>query len=157
MTYNNKIIAIGCDEAAFELKHILIDHLKQHYQIEIKDFGCYDTSPVLYPKIAQELAQAVANSEFERGILLCGTGIGMSIVANKIKGVRAACCHDVFSAQRARKSNDAQIITMGARVIGSELAKVILDAWLLSEFSGGGSAPKVDLINEIDIKGSKDA
>ncbi len=152
MVENNKKIAIGCDEAAFELKHILIKHLKTIYQIEVQDFGCYDTSPILYPKVAQEVAQNIARHEYERGILLCGTGIGMNIVANKIEGIRSACCHDVFSAQRARKSNDAQIITMGARVIGPELAKVILDAWLSSEFVGGGSAPKVALINEIDAQ-----
>ncbi len=155
MDKNIKKIAIGCDEAAFDLKHILIEHLKAVHHIEVVDFGCYDTSPSLYPTVAQELASKIADNSFERGILLCGTGIGMSIVANKIQGVRAACCHDTFSAQRARKSNDAQIITMGARVIGPELAKVILDNWLASEFSGGGSAAKVDLINEIDTQRKK--
>ncbi len=152
MNKNIKKIAIGCDEAAFELKTILIEHLKSVYNIEVVDFGCFDTSPILYPNIAEEVANQISNQNFERGILLCGTGIGMCIVANKIQGVRAACCHDVFSAERARKSNNAQIITMGARVIGPELAKVILDAWLKSEFSGGGSAPKVALIEGIDAK-----
>ncbi|MFV0430689.1 MAG: ribose 5-phosphate isomerase B [Alphaproteobacteria bacterium] len=152
MTHKKQKIAIGCDEAAFELKHILIEYLKGQHKIEVEDFGCYDTSPVLYPDVAKEVAQRISKGEFERGILLCGTGIGMCIVANKVKGIRAACCHDAFSAQRARKSNDAQIITMGARVIGHEHAKVILDAWLQSNFVGGGSAPKVDLINEIDAE-----
>lgn len=145
-------IAIGCDEAAFELKNILIEHLKIMHNIEVVDFGCFDVSPVLYPNIAQEVAKQIAENKFERGILLCGTGIGMCIVANKVPGVRAACCHDVFSAQRARKSNNAQIITMGARVIGSELAKVILDDWLEAEFAGGGSTQKVTLINEMDTQ-----
>ncbi len=150
MDIKTKKIAIGCDEAAFDLKNILINHLKTVHHIEVEDFGCYDHKPVLYPNIAQEVSQKIAEGHFERGILLCGTGIGMSIVANKVAGIRAACCHDVFSAQRARKSNNAQIITMGARVIGIELAKLILDDWLAAEFAGGGSAPKVALIDEID-------
>ncbi|HTU02457.1 MAG TPA: RpiB/LacA/LacB family sugar-phosphate isomerase, partial [Candidatus Sulfotelmatobacter sp.] len=87
-----------------------------------------------------------------RGILMCGTGIGMAITANKVPGVRAATCHDTYSAERARKSNNAQILTMGARVIGPELAKTIVDAWLASEFEGGGSAPKVEKIMEYDEK-----
>lgn len=145
-----KKIAIGCDEVAFDLKTTLIEYLKTVYNIRVEDFGSYDIKPVLYPNIAKEVAKQVALGKYNRGILLCGTGIGMCIVANKVAGVRAACCHDVFSAQRARKSNNAQIITMGARVIGPELAKVILDNWLVSEFSGGSSTAKVALIEEID-------
>lgn len=146
-------IAIGCDEAALHLKNTLIAHLSTTHKIAVEDFGVYDEKPSLYPKIAYTVAKQVAAKKFERAILLCGTGIGVNIVANKVNGVRAACCHDVFSAERARKSNNAQIITMGARVIGPELAKVILDAWLNAEFQGGGSQEKVDLICRLDEKG----
>ena len=105
-----------------------------------------------YPDIALNVAERVASGECERGILVCGTGIGMCITANKVPGVRAALCHDTYSAERARKSNDAQVITMGARVIGPELAKAIIDAWLVSEFAGGGSTVKVEKMNRVDEK-----
>jgi ribose 5-phosphate isomerase B len=101
---------------------------------------------VLYPDVAFAVAEQVANGTFARALLLCGTGIGMAISANKVRGVRAAQCHDTYSAERASKSNDAQIITIGARVVGPELAKAIVDTWLRSDFDGGRSQPKVDLI-----------
>ena len=100
--------------------------------------------------MAVEVAEAVARGEHERAILVCGTGVGKSITANKVPGVRAAQCQDVFSAERARKSNDAQVLTMGQRVIGPELAKTIVDAWLESEFGGGSSARKVQKMEEVD-------
>lgn len=103
-----------------------------------------------YPDIAYKVASAIASGKFERGILICGTGIGMAIVANKVPGVRAAVCHDPYSAERARKSNNAQILTMGARVIGPELGKTILKIWLESEFTGGPSAEKVKRIEYYD-------
>ncbi|MDR1160798.1 MAG: ribose 5-phosphate isomerase B [Tannerellaceae bacterium] len=142
-------IAIGCDEAAYKLKVDLIKHL-QAKGFEVTDFGANEGEVVLYPDVAVAVAKAVAKGTFERAILVCGTGIGMSITANKVPGVRAAVCHDPFSAQRARKSNDAQIICFGERVIGTELAKNLLDVWLESEFSGGGSTPKVNRINEYE-------
>ncbi|MDU8924904.1 ribose 5-phosphate isomerase B [Pasteurellaceae bacterium LIM206] len=144
-------IAIGCDEAAYRLKIELIKHLDS-LGIEYEDFGADEGSVVLYPDIAEKVALAVAEGKFERGILTCGTGIGMCITANKIPGIRAAVCHDSFSAERARKSNNAQIICFGERVIGVELAKSILTVWLGADFAGGGSAPKVARINEIDRK-----
>ena len=144
-------IAIGADEAAFDLKEILKAHLKSK-GIELQDYGAYDRTPVLYPDVAVKVAEAIAQGRHSRGILMCGTGIGMAITANKVPGIRAACCHDTYSAQRARKSNDAQVLTMGARVIGPELAKSIVDAWLESEFEGGGSAPKVEKIIQYDEK-----
>ncbi len=116
----------------------------------IEDFGTYDTTPVLYPDIALAAASSIAEGRNDRAVLICGTGIGMAITANKVRGVRAAQCHDTYSAERARKSNDAQVITMGARVIGAELAKTILHAWLASEFEPARSGPKVARINEID-------
>ena len=140
-------IAIGCDEAAYELKEIIKKHLEAR-ALDVQDFGTFDGKPVLYPDIAHALASAVARGEHDRGILLCGTGIGMAITANKVPGIRAAQAHDTYSAQRARMSNDAQIVTLGARVVGSEYAKSIVDTFLSSEFQGGGSAPKVARIME---------
>ena len=137
-------IVIGCDEAGCGLKHIIID-LLQKEGIEVTDEGCRDDEVVLYPNIAERVANIVADGEADRGILICGTGIGMAMAANKVKGIRAAVCHDPFSTERSRKSNDAQIMCMGARVIGPELAKMLVKLWLTCEFcrrrlcSQGGS------------------
>jgi ribose 5-phosphate isomerase B len=144
-------IALGCDEAGLPMMDMIRDYLKQK-QIEVQDFGVHSVDPVDYPDIAVVASEAVASGNCERGILVCGTGIGMSITANKVPGVRAALCHDTYSAERARKSNDAQVLCMGARVIGPELAKTILDHWLESEFAGGRSAPKVAKMNAVDEK-----
>jgi ribose 5-phosphate isomerase B len=145
------IIALGCDEAGLPLMEIVRAYLAER-NISVKDFGVHSTDPVDYPDVALPAAESVAHGECERAILVCGTGIGMSITANKVPGVRAALCHDTYSAERARKSNDAQVLTMGARVIGSELAKAIVQAWLNSEFAGGSSAPKVAKMNAVDEK-----
>ena len=146
----SKAVALGSDEAGFRLKGILIDLLEQEEGLEVVDFGCHSEDPVDYPDVAFEVARAVARGEYDRGILICGTGIGMSIAANKVPGVRAAQAHDAYSAERARKSNDAQILALGARVIGPELAKSIVRTWLRAEFAGGGSARKVAKINAAD-------
>ncbi|WP_413735732.1 ribose 5-phosphate isomerase B [Sodalis sp. RH21] len=146
-------IAIGCDDAATALKDILVDFLRKK-GLAVKDYS--DTGE-LYPDIAVHLAEQIVNGEHERGILLCGTGIGMCISANKVPGIRAALCHDNYSAERARKSNNAQIITLGARVIGAELAKSIVASWLESEFEAGGSGPKVDRISYYENKFLDDA
>lgn len=143
-------IAIGCDEAAYKLKIEIIKHLEKREDIEIIDFGANQGEAVLYPNVAKEVAEAISRGEFERGILMCGTGIGMSMTANKVPGIRAAVCHDPFSTERSRKSNDAQIMCMGERVIGVELAKYLVDIWLSCNFEGGGSRPKVERIKEID-------
>lgn len=146
-------LAIGCDEAAYHLKTELIDYIKKKYeQIEIEDFGAAAGEKILYPDVAYSVAHAVAEKKFERGILLCGTGIGMAICANKVTGVRAAVCHDPFSAERARKSNNAQILCMGERVIGTELAKYLVDVWMGCEFAGGNSTEKVNRIHELERK-----
>lgn len=142
-------LAIGCDEAACELKETIKKHLLAAGH-EVTDFGTHDSTPVLYPDIAFTVAESVAKGEYPRAVLLCGTGIGMAISANKVPGIRAAQCHDTYSAERASRSNDAQIITLGARVVGPELAKAIVDAWLKSRFDGGRSQPKVDRINEYE-------
>ncbi|SES92410.1 ribose 5-phosphate isomerase B [Thorsellia anophelis] len=147
-----KTIAIGADDAASTLKDIIINHIKAK-GLEIVDYSESKTrNENDYPDIAFELATAIKSGLHDRGILLCGTGIGMSIVANKVNGVRCAQCHDTYSAQRARKSNNAQVISLGARVIGPELAKEIINEWLLSEFEGGGSAPKVEKISKYEQK-----
>ena len=144
-------IAIGCDEAGCGLKQIIID-LLQKEGIEVTDEGCRDDEVVLYPNIAERVANIVADGEADRGILICGTGIGMAMAANKVKGIRAAVCHDPFSTERSRKSNDAQIMCMGARVIGPELAKMLVKLWLTCDFAGGGSAPKVEAIKQMEEK-----
>ena len=143
-------IAIGADDAATELRNLVRQYL-ENKGYNVTDFS-HDTTPdnVIYPDIAFSLANAIREGAFERGILLCGTGIGMSIVANKVPGVRAAQCHDSYSAERARKSNNAQIITLGARVVGNELALMLIDTWLASEFEKGRSESKVQRINHYD-------
>ena len=143
--------AFGSDDVAYDLKELLKESLATR-GVEVTDCGVYDTQPSLYPDIAVKVAEAIAGGKHERGILMCGTGLGMAIAANKVPGIRAATCHDTYSAERARKSNDAQILTMGARVIGPELAKTVVDAWLKSEFQGGGSTQKVERITEYEKK-----
>lgn len=149
-------IAIGCDEAAYNLKIVIKKHLEEK-GIEVADFGAVQGEVVLYPDIAYKVADAVADGHYERAILVCGTGIGMAICANKVPGVRAAVCHDPFSAERSRKSNNAQIMCMGERVIGTELAKSLVDIWLGSDFTGAGSLPKVNRINELEKEHIKKA
>lgn len=141
-----KTIAIGADDAAIDLKNTIKTLLEQQgYQVTDFSNDAQDARP-MYPDVAFALATAIQQQQFARGILLCGTGIGVAIVANKVAGVRAAQCHDTFSAERARKSNNAQIMTLGSRVIGPELAKNIVNAWMAAEFEGGGSTAKVEKI-----------
>jgi ribose 5-phosphate isomerase B len=135
-------VAIGCDEAAYDLKETLKSFIITDGH-EVADFGVFNREATLYPDIAHAVAAAIAAGAHDCGVLLCGTGIGMAITANKTKGIRAAQCHDTYSAERARKSNDAQIVALGARVIGSELAKAIVHTFLISEYKGGPSAAKV--------------
>lgn len=142
-------VFIGSDEAGFALKEQLKTHLAS-LGIEAVDHGCHSPEPVDYPDVALALARDIADHPQGRGILICGTGIGMAIAANKVTGVRAAQAHDTYSAERARKSNDAQILTLGARVIAPQLAMRIVDAWLAAEFEGGNSARKVQKLAEID-------
>lgn len=144
-------IALGADHFGFGLKEVIRQYLAEG-GYEVEDFGVYNTDPVDYPDIGLKVAERVARGEFERAILVCGTGIGMAIVANKVPGVRAAQCHDVYSAERARKSNNAQIMTLGAQIVGPELAKLLVSTWLNSEFQGGRSLPKVAKIDAIDEK-----
>ena len=139
-------VVIDCDDAAIELKKIIIKH-----GVEVTDLDYLGSHQgAFYPEIGYNLAQKIKDGQYERGILICGTGLGMAMIANKVQGVYAGVCHDVFSAERLRKSNDAQVLTMGARVIGPELDKTIVDAWLVSEFQGGGSTAKVQQMRELE-------
>ncbi len=147
-------IAIGCDEAAYDLKEILRQHLAAS-GASIEDYGTFDAKPVLYPDVAIAVAEAIAAGRHDRAILLCGTGIGMAIAANKVPGIRAAQAHDTYSAARARMSNDAQIVTLGARVVGPELAKTIVDTFLASEFQGARSADKIARITAYEARPGK--
>lgn len=139
-------IGIGSDHNAFEMKMNLITYIKE-LGYEVVDYGSEDScTEVDYPEVAFNVAGDINASIIERGILLCGTGIGMAIAAGKLPGIRAALCHDNYSAERAQKSNNAQILTMGAKVIGIELAKQIVKTYLESTFPGGNSARKVQQI-----------
>lgn len=145
-------ICIDCDDAAVNLKKVLYDHLKSK-GIDITDLDYSSTKEgAMYPEIGFNLAKQIQAGKYDRGISICGTGLGMAMIANKVEGVYAGVCHDVFSAERLLKSNDAQIITMGERVIGPELAKTIIDAWLVSDFMGGGSTAKVEQMRELERK-----
>jgi sugar-phosphate isomerases, RpiB/LacA/LacB family len=143
-------VVIDCDDAAIELKRVIAAHLNSR-GVEVTDLDYLGSKPeAFYPEIGYSLALKIQDGSFERGILICGTGLGMAMIANKVEGVFAGVCHDVFSAERLRKSNNAQVLTLGARVIGLELAKTIVDAWLKSEFQGGSSQPKVDQMRELE-------
>lgn len=128
------MVAIGCDHGGFELKQEVLKFLEQK-GIEYKDFGCYSTASVDYPEYARKVAHAILDGTCDKGILICGTGIGISIAANKIPGIRAALCTDCFCAQATREHNDANILAMGARVTGPGLALEIVKAFLETPFS----------------------
>ena len=130
----NKIIAIGSDHGGFELKQEIIKYLTEK-NIEFKDFGCYDETSCDYTEYGKAVAEAVAAGKYEKGILICGTGIGISITANKIKGIRCALCSDCFSAEATREHNDANILALGGRVVGSGVALKIVDTFLNTPFS----------------------
>jgi len=149
-------LLIGCDNAAFALKQIVMQLLDSR-NIPYEDVGVYAPEDGrMYPLIAQSVATEIERSGFMRkGILLCGTGIGMAIAANKFKGIYAAVCHDAFSAERAKLSNNANVLTMGARVIGPELAKKIVLEWLSHEFGPSSSLPKVEAIRSFEEKNFK--
>ena len=150
MSVPTKPIAVGADDAAFALKAKIVDYLKSK-GIPVEDYGVNKPDPsVLYPDVALTVAQAIAAGRHDRGILMCGTGIGVAITANKVPGIRAAVCHDPYSTERSRKSNDCQIMTLGSRVVGEELAKSLVDTWLASDYQGGKSAPKVERMKKID-------
>ena len=157
-------ILIGSDEAGFALKEVIKDHLRLAHDARVVDLGCDDGQSVDYPDVAEALAERVSRGGKTRGVLICGTGIGMAIAANKVKGTRCALAHSDETARLAREHNDAnvvsinaQVLTMGARVIGPELAKHIVDAWMRSEFVGGASARKVAKIDRLDARHPRQA
>ncbi len=145
------MIAIGSDHGGYQLKQEVMAYLKEQ-GIEYKDYGTYSEDSCDYPIYGQAVAEAVAGGECEKGIVICGTGIGISIAANKVKGIRAALCGDCYSAEYTRRHNDANVLAMGARVLGSGLALKIVETFLNTEFEGGRHARRVELIGKIEEK-----
>lgn len=141
-------LALGSDHGGFALKHEVIAHLKQR-GIEFVDYGCNDETSCDYPDFAKVVAEAVVNGECDRGLLFCGTGIGISMAANKVDGIRAAVCSDTFSARMTRMHNDANILCMGGRVVGAGLAIDMVDLFIDTEFEGGRHQRRVDKIAEM--------
>ena len=142
-------IALGCDHGGVEHKNAILEHLKER-GFEVKDFGIYEVKSVDYPDIAKPVAMSVANKEFDLGILVCGTGIGMSLAANKVKGIRAAVCSDHFSAKYTRLHNDSNVLCLGGRVIGIGTALELVDLFVDTQFEGGRHQLRVDKIMEIE-------
>ena len=138
-------IAIGNDHTAVEMKQLILAHLRNKGH-EVIDYGTDSTEPCDYPIYGRMVGEAVACGKADRGVLICGTGIGISLAANKVPGIRAAVCSEPYSAQLARRHNDANIIAFGARVVGSEMAKMIVDSWLEAEFEGGIHARRVKML-----------
>jgi ribose 5-phosphate isomerase B len=142
-------IAIGSDHRGFDVRQRLIPHLQQ-LQHEVADMGTHSKEPCDYPDMALEVARAVSKGWVDRGILICGTGIGMSIAANKLPGVRAALCHDSITAEMSRRHNDANILCLSADLLGEDLIERMIRIWLTTEFEGGRHARRVDKIRRIE-------
>ena len=141
-------IAIGCDHGGYLLKQDILIWLEEN-DYEFEDFGCYNTESVDYPVYAEKVARAVASGECEKGIVICTTGIGVSMAANKVKGIRCALCGDSYSAEMTRRHNDANVLTMGAGIIGPNMAKKITEVFLTTAFEGGRHARRVGLLDNI--------
>lgn len=146
-----RTVAFGCDHGGFDYKNVVIEHLKEK-GIEVIDCGCDSTASVDYPVYADKVCGQITNGNAELGILICGTGIGMSIAANKHKGIRAACCENTFSAKMTRAHNNANILCLGARVIGYGLALDMIDLFVDTDFEGARHQRRVDMLNELDEK-----
>jgi ribose 5-phosphate isomerase B len=146
------MIAIGSDHAAYDFKEEIKAYLKG-CGLKLKDFGAYSTERVDYPRYGEAVARAVAEDSCERGLLFCGTGIGISISANKVPGIRAVVCSEPYSAKLSRLHNDTNVLAVGARVVGIELAKMIIDLWLETPFEGGRHQKRVEMIDRIGIDG----
>ncbi|MEE1186875.1 MAG: ribose 5-phosphate isomerase B [Acutalibacteraceae bacterium] len=145
----SKKIIIGCDHGGFEMKEQLVEFIKQTGN-DVDDCGIYEPKSVDYPIIAKKVADKVASGQGELGILICGTGIGMSLAANKVRGIRAAACSEVYSAKFTRLHNNSNILCLGGRVIGIETAKIMVDAFINTEFEGGRHQKRVDMIEQIE-------
>ena len=142
-------IAIGCDHGGYLLKQDILIWLEEH-DYEFEDFGCYNTESVDYPVYAEKVARAVASGACDKGIVICTTGIGVSMAANKVKGIRACCCSDSFSCEYTRRHNDANALCMGGRVVGAGLACQLVDIFLNTEFEGGRHQRRIDQIAAIE-------
>ena len=149
MTIVDIKVAVDCDPAGVEMKNVIVEHLKG-LGVDVVDLDYSSGRQALYPEIGFNLARRIQEKKYDRGILICGTGLGMAMIANKVEGVFAGTCHDVFSAERLMKSNNANVLTMGARVIGIEPAKMIAVAFLESEFQAGRSTPKVEQMRQLE-------
>ena len=146
-------IAVGCDHGGLEHKNAIAEHLKSE-GFEVEDFGIYENKSVDYPEIALKVANSIKNGENELGILVCGTGIGMSLAANKVNGIRAAACSEHFSAQYTRLHNNSNILCLGGRVIGIGTALELCDIFVNTEFEGGRHQRRIDMITEIEKSNS---
>lgn len=146
-------IAVGCDHGGLEHKNAIAEHLKSE-GFEVEDFGIYENKPVDYPEIALKVANSIKNGENELGILVCGTGIGMSLAANKVNGIRAAACSEHFSAKYTRLHNNSNILCLGGRVIGIGTALELCDIFVNTEFEGGRHQRRIDMITEIEKSNS---
>ncbi len=146
-------LAIGSDHVGIELKTIIIDYVKE-LGYEIEDFGPFSKERADYPRYGSTVAKEVALGSFDGGILICGTGIGISIAANKVPGIRAAVCSEPYSAKLSKEHNNTNIIAFGSRVVGMELAKMIVKAWLDAKFEGGRHANRIKMISEIETQRS---
>ena len=148
------MIAIGSDHGGYDLKIKIIAHLQER-GLEVKDVGCYDKSSCDYPEFGQAAARAVADGICEKGIVVCTTGIGISIAANKVKGIRCALCTNSYLAKMTRLHNDANMLSLGERVLGRGLALEIVDAWINTEFEGDRHSKRVNMIKEIEERYNK--
>ena len=146
-------IAIGNDHVAVELKNVIVEHLEST-GYEVVNFGTDSTERFDYPISGYKVGRAVASGECDLGVLICGTGVGISLAANKVPGIRAVVCSEPYSAKLSREHNNTNIVAFGARVVGSELAKMIVDEWLDAEFEGGRHQRRIDMIAEIGETGS---
>ena len=143
------MIALGCDHGGYELMQEVKAYLDKQ-GLEYQDFGCYSNEAVDYPVYARKVGHAIQNGTCDKGILICGTGLGISLAANKVKGIRACVCSEPFTAKMSRAHNDCNVLAFGARVVGAELAKMIVDTWINTEFEGGRHQRRVDLLMEIE-------
>ncbi len=148
------MIGIGCDHAAFEFKQEIQQYLDSK-GVAYKDYGCYSNERVDYPEFGARVARAVASGECEKGLLFCGSGVGISISANKINGIRCVVCSEPYSAKLSRLHNDTNILALGARVVGIELAKMIIDIWLETPFEGGRHGNRVHMIQDLEREGQE--
>jgi ribose 5-phosphate isomerase B len=149
------VIALGCDHVGLSLKEPIKEYLES-INLEVSDFGCFSGERTDYPKYALEVGRAVMDGRCGRGILFCGTGIGISIAANKVRGIRAAVCSEPYSAKLSKVHNNTNILCLGSRVVGVDLAKMIVDEWLNAEFEAGRHSKRISMIEAIEIDQSKE-